>query len=153
MPVHLSAPSGSLAIHILGVAKQAQSRHNLGNPGKNSGPHDSARRQLAVVRERQHMDVHLLVVQGQPRGKSLHFSPGEFVFGCGPECDIRPNSAWVSRQHCMLRVTNNSVSVRDLGSSNGTLVNGTRVIGERQLAVGDQIQVGPVVLEMQMRIT
>jgi pSer/pThr/pTyr-binding forkhead associated (FHA) protein len=94
------------------------------------------------------MDVQLLVVQGHPRGKSLHFPPGEFVVGCGPECHVRSNTAWVSRQHCLLRVTQNTVHLRDLGSSTGTLVNGCRVVGERELEVGDQIQLGPVVLQM-----
>lgn len=96
------------------------------------------------------MDVQLLVVQGHPRGKSLHLPPGEFVVGCGPECHVRPNTAMVSRQHCLLRVTEDTVHLRDLGSSTGTLVNGSRLIGERQLAEGDQIQLGPVVLEMQI---
>jgi pSer/pThr/pTyr-binding forkhead associated (FHA) protein len=95
------------------------------------------------------MDVELLVVQGRPRGKALHFPPGEFLFGSGPECAVRPNSAWVSRQHCLLRVTPEAATVCDLGSSTGTLVNGRRVVGERPLAVGDRLQVGPVVLEMR----
>ena len=95
------------------------------------------------------MDVELLVVQGQPRGKALHFPPGEFLFGRGPECHVRPNSDWVSRQHCLLRVTQDTASIRDLGSSTGTLVNGRRVVGERMLTVGDRVQLGPVVLEMR----
>ena len=65
------------------------------------------------------MDVELLVVQGQPRGKALHFPPGEFLFGRGPECHVRPNSDWISRQHCLLRVTQDTASIRDLGSSTG----------------------------------
>jgi pSer/pThr/pTyr-binding forkhead associated (FHA) protein len=95
------------------------------------------------------MDVQLRVVQGRPRGKALHFPPGEFLVGYGPECHVRPNSAWVSRQHCLLRVTGDGVHLRDLGSTTGTLVNGCLVVGERQLSVGDLIQLGPVVFEMQ----
>ncbi len=95
------------------------------------------------------MDVELLVIEGQPRGKALHFAPGEFLFGHGPECAVRANSAWVSRQHCLLRVTDDAASVRDLGSNTGTLVNGSLVVGERPLAVGDRLQVGSVVLEMR----
>jgi pSer/pThr/pTyr-binding forkhead associated (FHA) protein len=97
------------------------------------------------------MDVRLLVVQGQPRGKTLRFPPGEFVVGRGPECHVRPNSAWVSRQHCLLRVTNDTVHLRDLASSTGTLINGSRLVGERQLAAGDQIQLGPVAFEMHLQ--
>ena len=96
------------------------------------------------------MRVKLLVVQGRPEGKSLLFPLGEYVFGRGAECHIRPNSDWVSRQHCMLRVTAEGVFVRDLGSRNGTLVNGTRLLGECRLGAGDQVQVGPLVFELQL---
>jgi len=96
------------------------------------------------------MSVRLLVVHGRPQGKSLLFRRGEFVFGRGSECHIRPNSDWVSRQHCMLHVTPDGVRIRDLGSRNGTLVNGTRVVGERPLQHGDQLQVGPLVFEVQL---
>lgn len=97
------------------------------------------------------MNVKLLVVQGRPQGKCLVFPPGEFVFGRGTECHVRPNSDWVSRQHCILHVSAGIVSIRDLGSRNGTLVNGERLVGERDLANGDQLQVGPLVFEVQLQ--
>jgi pSer/pThr/pTyr-binding forkhead associated (FHA) protein len=96
------------------------------------------------------MTVNLIVVRGKPQGKSLAFPRGEFVFGRGAECHIRPNSSWVSRQHCLLRVTENAVELRDLGSTNGTLVNGKRLIGQRSLAHGDQIQIGPLVFQVRV---
>jgi len=96
------------------------------------------------------MKVKLLVVHGRPQGKSFLFPPGEFLFGRGSECHIQPNSDWVSRQHCLLRVGLEDVSVRDLGSHNGTLVNGQRVVGERPLHHGDQLQVGPLVFEIRL---
>jgi pSer/pThr/pTyr-binding forkhead associated (FHA) protein len=94
------------------------------------------------------MKVRLRVVRGKPQGKCFSFPPGEFVIGRGSECHLRPNSSWVSRQHCMLRVTDVGASLRDLGSVNGTLVNGRRLVGEHPLAHGDQVQVGPLVFEV-----
>ena len=38
----------------------------------------------------------------------------------------------------------------DLGSTNGTLINGKRLIGERDLAHGDKIQIGPLVFEVRL---
>src|SRR5262245_20079379 len=96
------------------------------------------------------MNMKLLVVQGRPRGKVLRFPFGEFLIGRGAECHIRPNSDWVSRQHCLLRVTPDGVFIRDLGSRNGTLVNGLRVVEERRLENGDQLQVGPLVFEVRV---
>jgi S-DNA-T family DNA segregation ATPase FtsK/SpoIIIE len=95
------------------------------------------------------MDVQMLVVQGRPRGKRLRFPPGEFLFGRGPECHIRPESPSVSRQHCLLRVAPDGVHIRDLGSTNGTLVNGTRVLQEQPLKDGDLLQLGPLVLQLR----
>lgn len=94
------------------------------------------------------MSVQLLVVQGKQRGQFLNFPNGEFVFGRGPECHIRPNSDWISRQHCILVVDHNNALIRDLGSTNGTLVNGSRVIGELALRNGDNVQLGPLVLQI-----
>jgi len=96
------------------------------------------------------MNCKFLVVQGKPAGKSLVFPGGEYYFGRGPECHVRPESEWVSRQHCLLRVTGDDAFIRDLGSRNGTLVNGTLVEGERRLFHGDQVQIGPLVFEVRL---
>src|SRR2546426_1163782 len=94
------------------------------------------------------MRLRLKVVRGKPRGHCLSFPNGEFMFGRGPECDVRPNSDLVSRQHCLLHITEDTASIRDLGSVNGTLVNGQLVTAARALDHGDTLQIGPLVLEV-----
>ena len=96
------------------------------------------------------MSVKMKVVQGKPHGSYLDFPEGDFVVGRGPECHVRPNSELISRQHCMLLISDNAVRVRDLGSTNGTLVNGKRVVEECELGHGDTLQLGPLVLEVVM---
>jgi pSer/pThr/pTyr-binding forkhead associated (FHA) protein len=93
------------------------------------------------------MNVKLLVIQGRPAGKIMRFGPGDYFFGRGPECHLRFNSDWVSRQHCQLHVSDAQAILRDLGSRNGTLVNGVLLAGDHTLAEKDQIQIGPVVFE------
>src|SRR5438128_4165869 len=95
------------------------------------------------------MVIRLRLIQGRPQGQQLFFNRGEYLFGRGAECYVRPNSEWVSRQHCLLRVTAEVVSLRDLGSRNGTLVNGVRIVEERNLRHGDLVEVGPLVFEVQ----
>jgi len=95
------------------------------------------------------MKLKLVVVQGKPAGKMLIFSLGEYYLGRGPECHVRFNSDWVSRQHCLLRVVEGDVFLRDLGSRNGTLINGGLLTGEQELRNADQIQIGPVVFEVR----
>jgi pSer/pThr/pTyr-binding forkhead associated (FHA) protein len=99
------------------------------------------------------MNVKLRIIQGRPEGKSMLFPQGEYVFGRGTECHVRPNSDWVSRQHCLLRVTSEGAFLRDLGSRNGTLINGARFVEERRLEHGDQVQVGPLVFEVLLEDT
>ena len=96
------------------------------------------------------MIVKLLVVHGRPVGKVLRFGPGDYFLGRGPECHVRFNSDWVSRQHCLLRIGQEGASLRDLGSRNGTLINGDLCEGESSLAEGDLLQIGPLVFKVHL---
>jgi pSer/pThr/pTyr-binding forkhead associated (FHA) protein len=53
------------------------------------------------------------------------------VVGRDPLCDARITCNRVSRQHCAIGVVDGEVAVRDLGSTNGTLINGHLVISGR----------------------
>jgi predicted component of type VI protein secretion system len=94
------------------------------------------------------MAVKLKVVQGKPDGPCLNFPDGDYLIGRGPECHVRHQSELISRRHCLLRVRGLSVHVRDLGSTNGTLLNGWPIAGERAMSQGEILQIGPLVLEL-----
>ncbi len=49
------------------------------------------------------------------------------LVGRHPNCDARLDSEWVSLRHCVLARDGGDVVVRDLGSTNGTSINGRRV--------------------------
>src|SRR4029077_17276922 len=98
------------------------------------------------------MQLRLKVVRGKPQGHCLAFPNGEFMFGRGPECDIRPNSDLISRQHCLLHVSEESAKIRDLGSTNGTIINGTLVTSDRTLSHGDTIQLSHLVLQVLLEM-
>lgn len=55
--------------------------------------------------------------------------------------DLRINDRWVSRQHCQLCQVGGTLTVRDLGSTHGTFVNGNQ-IAEARVQPGDEIRVG-----------
>lgn len=63
-------------------------------------------------------------------------APTRCVIGRAPDCDLQvpsdPTHADISRHHCLLEIEPQAVRVRDLGSRNGTWVNGTR-IGQRSV--------------------
>jgi len=66
-----------------------------------------------------------------------------YRIGRGQANDIILDSSWVSRQHAMLQVEENgTVYALDMGSANGTLVNGQRIVTPTPLRSGDLIQIG-----------
>jgi pSer/pThr/pTyr-binding forkhead associated (FHA) protein len=92
--------------------------------------------------------VHMILMKGQPRGKRFFFPPGEHIIGRGSECFVRPNSELISRQHCLVRVAVNQATIADLGSRNGTLLNGSFLAAETLLKDGDEVQLGPLVFRI-----
>ena len=78
----------------------------------------------------------------------LELAPGEFVIGRSTECQLSVDDPLVSRRHAMMKITRDAVTVQDLGSRNGVLVNAAKVEGERPLFPGDKISIGSQ--EMQL---
>jgi pSer/pThr/pTyr-binding forkhead associated (FHA) protein len=97
------------------------------------------------------MDVILKVIDGAKVGAKVAIKKPEFLIGRSKECHLCAGSSAVSRQHCAILRGENRVTVKDLGSRNGTLVNGTKIEGEVELVSGDEITVGP--LKFMLTIT
>ena len=73
-------------------------------------------------------------------GADLPLPAGVALVGRAPECDLRIESRRVSRHHCVLAWTGDGLLIRDLGSTNGVLVNGKRVDNGRA-SVGDELAI------------
>jgi pSer/pThr/pTyr-binding forkhead associated (FHA) protein len=78
---------------------------------------------------------------GTPNRKEIPITREEFLIGRGIDCDLRLGSSEVSRHHCLLRVRGDEATVIDLGSSNGTYLNGHRVRSQAVLQSGDELRV------------
>ena len=90
-----------------------------------------------------------LVIRSAPHnGKEIRVSHKRYVIGRAPECQLRPGSEKVSRKHCQIIIEEHRVQLEDLGSGNGTLINGQRVTGFTEISNGDIISVGPMKLEV-----
>lgn len=96
------------------------------------------------------MEVKLKVCVGSNAGKELRIPGPKFLIGRAEDCHLRPKSDLISRHHCVLLIDENGAAVRDLGSRNGTIVNGERVVGERELIKGDNLKIGPLEFEIVM---
>src|ERR1700722_12630806 len=73
------------------------------------------------------MDVRLKFVLGPMSGQTVPLAEGELVIGRDKDCGLGPMSDFISRHHCVLTLTDDTLTIRDLGSKNGTFVNGSRV--------------------------
>ncbi len=88
------------------------------------------------------------LVWRQVDGRSTTFNLGRSsLLGRGSKVDCVLDSSSVSRRHARIEQREHSYYLLDLGSTNGTLVNGERVDAETALNQGDQIRVGDEVLE------
>jgi pSer/pThr/pTyr-binding forkhead associated (FHA) protein len=74
--------------------------------------------------------------------RTILVTKDEFLIGRGADCDLRIKASAISRHHCLLRVRGQEVTVLDLGSSNGTFVNGQRVRSQTEVRNGDQLALG-----------
>jgi predicted component of type VI protein secretion system len=72
----------------------------------------------------------------------LELPVGEFVVGRSTECQLSLDDPLVSRRHAVLKVGREGVTVQDLGSRNGVIVNGAKIEGVRELSAGDKIAIG-----------
>ena len=92
-----------------------------------------------------------LLIHKRPDGtdKSLTFSDKPLIVGRLPESEISVRDAFISRVHCGLSHNNNQFTLKDLGSTNGTFVNGTRIEQPRRLDPGDVVRVGETDLRFE----
>lgn len=67
---------------------------------------------------------------------------GDTLVGRGDECILQLDDPAISRQHIRVTRLDGNITVTDLGSSNGTFVNGELVLGTQPLHIGDELKLG-----------
>lgn len=79
-----------------------------------------------------------------PNGQVVALRPGAFSLGRNRDCDIVLDDIQVSRNHATIRITVEGIHLADVGSTNGTFVNGERIPPHmsRRLEAGDTIRLG-----------
>jgi hypothetical protein len=153
-------PLDYLAVLVVDAVEAVDRRHNPDCPTETS----VAERERRVRAAR----VILTVAAGDSKGKEFTFDDRTVcVAGRAEACHVRFSSEaaskYLSRYHCLLDINPPNIRVQDLGSRNGTYVNG-RIIGGRQredkqpdipaeaypLSDGDELTLGPVVLQVHI---
>ena len=85
----------------------------------------------------------LLIKSGAAQAQAIELKPGVIRLGRSLESDYFLNDLTVSDLHCEIHFQNESVFVRDLDSTNGTMIDGLR-IKESELRPGQLLQLGQV---------
>lgn len=96
------------------------------------------------------MSVTLVMVKADGSAKDVPLERDQTLVGRDEHARLRIPVPQVSRRHCQITVAGSTVSVADLGSSNGTFVNGKRIRQTQTLAPGDLITIGPVVFVVRV---
>lgn len=94
------------------------------------------------------MIVKMIVASGKSAGRSIAIKRNKLLIGRAEQCDVRPLSEEVSRRHCAITVGPAEVWVEDLGSRNGTFVNGTKITERTKVVDGDIVRVASLELKV-----
>src|SRR5206468_690863 len=95
------------------------------------------------------MGVVMIMFRPDGQRRSFSITRDMSVIGRREDCDLRIPLSDVSRKHCRLICNGEAIKVEDLGSSNGTYINGERV-QQAEITPGDTLQIGPVVFVLQV---
>ncbi|MGF1634865.1 MAG: FHA domain-containing protein [Phycisphaerae bacterium] len=95
------------------------------------------------------MQVALVMFRPNGQRRSFPLQRDVTVVGRREDCEFRIPLGEVSRKHCQIVSEDGTLRVEDLGSSNGTFVNGHRV-QESELEAGDTLQIGPLLFVLQV---
>ncbi len=93
-------------------------------------------------------EVVLVILEGGRPAKTFRLGKDVVTLGRLPESDVVISDPAASRQHARIRHGGEGYTLTDLGSTNGTLVNG-EAVQERRLEDGDRIEIGETLLEFR----
>ncbi len=142
-------PAGDLAFHLRGGSANVSLKEDAAikpRPRTLLNTRFQSRQLFGIAAI---MNYALQVVRGRAGASTIKLVDGVNSIGRHDDCLIRIRSSQVSRRHCELLEDGGSLLLRDLGSSNGTYVNGKRVLGQQRLSPGDVITVGGVTLRVE----
>jgi len=157
LSVYDEALVGEFAIMIRDYAQQQQYSF-LGSVSVAMQPADDRPQGTVEIVSEARVDHDVAPAAGPPAGSAprlegkrgtFHLTRAVTRIGRGADADIRIDDPGVSRHHAEI-VLGTDVTIRDLGSTNGTLVNG-RMVSVAVLGEGDRIQLGTTTLTYRAR--
>ena len=96
-------------------------------------------------------EVTLVVVRGAVAGEEHRLDKEKLVLGRGPGVDVAFDDTEMSSQHAAIEFAGEGLRVCDLGSTNGTFVNG-KPVHAKDLVSGDRIELGRHLLQLRLEV-
>jgi len=92
----------------------------------------------------------LVVLRGDAAsGSTIHLRPSGHTIGRSPDADVVIDDPYASEFHARVETHDGGTMVHDLGSTNGTYVNGRRITVPTPAGKGDTVQIGKTILEVR----
>ena len=110
------------------------------NKDKLKGIDETITKTIFKIVEPQSKNAYILFLKGHLLGKLCTLGNGKTVLGRSAQADIPLKDSGISREHSEIKVDGEKVTIKDLGSTNGTFVNNKR-IARHVLKDGDKIQI------------
>ncbi len=138
------------SVVLRALAKEADKRFDTAGEfaqalASATGPGKSA--DMVITTDSLRPPAVLLLVSGDGRRFSVH--PGTVTIGRDAGNDIVLPSRQISRHHAQIQCSQGKCTIVDMGSTNGTFLNGRRLAKRRRysLEAGDELRIGPIVLQ------
>ena len=91
----------------------------------------------------------LVITQGSQTGQSAALADGVIMIGRGADCQIILDDDYVSTRHARVVSGENGVYVEDMGSTNGSYVNGQRITAPTTITLSDTLRIGKTILRLE----